>query len=94
MNPIPNFADVPLRDDRRAHAAPLADLAAWKEAAGPAAASASAGDASVLHNEHGGFVYSFDEIKKKIIRRNRIAEARVRFAAALDPTPLIKGALL
>ncbi len=54
----------------------------------------SASHLSVVHPDHGGFVYSFDEIKKKIIRRNRIAEARIRFAAALDPAPLIKGAIL
>jgi hypothetical protein len=33
---------------------------------------------------HGGFVYSFEEIRKKAVRQGRLAEARARFAMSSE----------
>ena len=52
----------------------------------------AAGAEGVAPNR-GGFVYSFDRIKAKIIRQGRLDEARARFAPA-DIASLLKGAVI
>ncbi len=80
-----------------------AGSAAPNDPPNPAASSPVATDAAATSGvapspvapNHGGFVYSFEDIKRKIIRQGRLDEARARFAPESSGLAgLLKGALL